>query len=285
MSGSFDLESSPTDGEDHVETMYPRPVQDMSQGILDQKFSLSQPRSSLSHPFSSSDHHHFRSDTHHDSSRLSYTGSNSTDRIGSNISNSSSPAISLNALQYPYGPQSSHAQSPPLFAADSPVGSQQGWQQRGSSWHSGGQERLPPPASMQKHASYSSSNSWSSPNDPSPGATSSSNYFPTLNTPFYPHQPTVSSFSTSTNSSHSLQQSSTSSHFENMNAVSPSTMPRDFASRGHGSSLSSSGNSYTLGRDPFAQRTLPPMQTLPGYSSSQAITSGNSGPPPAFWRD
>jgi hypothetical protein len=281
MSGSFDLESSPTDGEDHLDTLYSRPVQDMSQGIMDPKFSLSQPRSSLSHPYSSSDHH-FRSDTH-DSSRLPYTGSNSTDRIGSNISNSSSPAISLNALQYPYGPQSSHAQSPPLFSADSPVGSQQGWQQRGSSW---GQERLPPPASMQKHGSYSSSNSWSTPSDTSAGANSSSNYFPTLNTPFYPHQPNVSSFSTSTNSSHSLQQSSTSSHFENLSAVSPSTMPRDFTSRGHGSSLSSSGNSYTLGRDPFAQRTLPPMQTLPGYSSSQAITSsGNSGPPPAFWRD
>lgn len=277
MSGSFDLESSPTDGEDHLDTLsYPRVMQDVSQGVMDQKFNLGQPRST--HQFSSAEHH-FRSDAQ-DGSRLPYTG---PDRIGSNISSSSSPSVSLNSLQYSYGPQSGHAQSPPLFGADS-VGTQQGWQQRGSSWLSGGQERLPPP-SIQKHGPYSSSNSWSTPSETTTGAAGSSSYFPTLNTPFYPHQSNVSSFSTSTNSPHSLQQSSTSSQFENLNAMSPNTMPRDFSSRSHSNSLSTSGNSYTLGRDPFAQRTLPPMQTLSGYSSSQAITSsGNSGPP-VFWRD
>jgi hypothetical protein len=253
--------------------LYHRSPQNTAHSVIEQKFNLSHPRSSISHPYSSSDH--FRSDSQ-DGHRLPYSGANGSDRVGPGMSGNPSTGVGINSLPYPYGQSSGHTQSPPLFGADS-GGSQQGWQHRGS-WTGGGQDR----ASHAQKNSYSPPSSWSSPNDSTSSATSgTSNFFPTLNTPFYPNQSSSPPFITSSNSHSVSQQTNSTSQYESV-----STMQREFGPRSYGGSTSSSsGNSYSLGRDPFFQRTLPPMQ-LSGYTPSQPLTSsGNSGPPASLWRD
>jgi hypothetical protein len=155
------------------------------------------------------------------------------------------------------------------------------WQHRGS-WIRGAQDRAPPAGHAQKSA-YSPPGSWS-PNDSTSSATSAaSNFFPTLNTPFYPNQSSSPPFITSNNSHSVSHQTNSTSQYESVSSM----QPRDFGPRSYGGSTSSSaGNSYSLGRDPFMQRTLPPMQ-LSGYPPSQPLTSsGNLAPSPAsLWRD
>ena len=239
--------------------MYHRSPQDLPHTVSEQKFNLSHPRSS--HPYSSSEH--FRSNSQ-EGHRLSYSGANSNDRVGPGVSGYSSSSVNLNPLPYSYGQSSGHGQSP-LFGTDS-AGSQ-GWQHRGS-WI-GGQDRL----HAQKNQ-YSPPSSWSSPNESNSSTTSgTSNFFPTLNTPFYPNQSNNSPPFIATSTSH---HSSSTSQYESVGGL----QPREFGPRSFGSSSSS----YSLGRDPFLQRTLPPMQL--GYSSSQPLTSGNLAPSPAsLWRD
>jgi hypothetical protein len=277
MTGSFDLEASPTDGDDHLDTTLPyqRPPPDGSHGT-DQKFGPNQSRSTINHSYSPETP--FRSEGH-DPTRVPYSNS---DRVGPGMSGNGSPGgIALNALHYSYNTSSNHSQSAPLFPSDS-VGSHQGWQHRGSSWLNGGQGRLPPPQS-QKSNSYSPPASWSTPTEPP--TSGSSNFFPTLSTPFYPNQQNASSFisGTSSNSTHPVhQQATASSQFET--SIQSNSVSRDFTPRTYNGTTSS--NSYGLGRDPYFQRTLPPMQTLPAFSSQPiSSSSGSSGSPPAFWRD
>lgn len=270
LSGSFDVDASPTDDDQLDATLYHRSPQAMSHTVIDQKFNLNHPRSSLSHSYSSSEH--FRSNSQ-DGHRLSY-GSNSNDRVGPGMTGNPSSGMGLNSLPYSYGQSPGHTQSSPVFGADS-VGSQQGWQHRGGSWVGSGQDRIPP-ATHAKN-SYSPPGSWSSPNDSTSSAASgTSNFFPMLNTPFYPNQSSSPPFITSSNSH---QQSNSTSQYESVSTIQARELPRSYGG-------STSGNSYSLGRDPFFQRTLPPMQ-LSSYSPSQPLTSsGSSGPSPAsLWRD
>jgi hypothetical protein len=273
LGGSFDIDTSPTDDDQMDAALYHRSSQDMPHGGAEHKYNPNHSRPSISHSYSSSEH--FRSNSQ-DGHRPPYSGANSSDRVGPGMSGNPSSGVGLNSIPYSYG-QSSHAQSPHLFGTDS----QQGWQHRGS-WIGSGQDRGPPAGSAQKN-SYSPSGSWSSPNDSASSATSgNSNYFPTLNTPFYPNQSGPPPFVTSS-SSHSVPQQTTStSQYESVSSM----QGREFGPRSYGGSTSSSsGGSYSLGRDPFFQRTLPPMQL--GYPPSQPLTSsGNSGPSPAsLWRD
>lgn len=262
MNGNFDVDTSPTDDDQLDNTVYHRPSHDVSHGAVEQKFNPHHSRSSISHSYSSSEH--FRSNSQ-DGHRLPYGGANS-DR---GMTGNPSTGIGLNSISYSFGQNSGHSQSPHLYGSDS-VGSQQGWQHRGS-WV-GSQDRVHP-GHAQKHQ-YSS---WSPPNDSTTSTTSgSSNFFPTLNTPFYPNQPSSPPFVASSNP----QQTTSNSQYESVSSLqSRDSGPRSYS----GSTSSSSGNSYSL-RDPFFQRTLPPMQ-LSGYSPSQPLTSsGNSGPSP-LWRD
>jgi len=305
MPGPFDLDGSPTDGDvsDHLDNTLPSPYsrssQDGSQNLIDHKYNLNHPRTSLGHhPYHASEPP-YRSNGH---GRLSYSGPSNTDRVGPSMGPSTSPRVPIGDMQYPYSQNQngSHSQSPSVFGADS-VGSHQGWQPRGNSWLGGNQDRLPTPIGTHKSSPYSSPTSWS-PTETSTTTTNSqsnsSNFFPTLNTPFYPNQPHVPHFqsSSSSSASHSISpHSSSSPSFDTLAGLPSGSLSRtDYTPRGYSSSgsLSSAHNSYPpppTVRDPvYPQRTLPPVQTISSsYSHSQPPSSSSSGHSNAagFWRD
>ncbi|KDR73234.1 hypothetical protein GALMADRAFT_251818 [Galerina marginata CBS 339.88] len=293
--GSVDLEASPTESDDPIEAALPSPYSrqhsqyGIPQSCVDQtKYGHSHPRPA--HQVSSEPL--FRSNGHYET-RLQYGGS---DRLGPNLGGTASPRIPVThgGLHYPYGHPPSHSQSPTIFGTD-PGNSPQGWQTRververaTTSWIGGGQDRVPSSIASQKQSPYSSASSWSSSNEnssvPSSASPSSPNYFPTLNTPFYPNQQ-VSPFQSnvSTPSPHSVPHHSPS--FESLNHLQSSSMSRDFTPRGYETSSVSSASSYPVTRDSasYSQRSLPPVQTGSAYPQPSSSSSAHGHPPPGFW--
>lgn len=311
LAGSVDLESSPTDTDDHLEatisSSYSRPPYTISTPI-DQTPKYGGHSRGPGHQVPSDPP--FRSNGHSDP-RLSYGGSTNSERLGSTLASATSPRLPMNqgALHY-YQPHS-HT-SPSVYGTDSmpqhQVNPHQGWQGRpervGPSWLGGGGQDRVHSLSNQKQNPYSpnptatTTSSWSSSTTDTPTATSASqgNYFPTLTMPFYPSQqqqsptfqPNVSSGSTSTSSG--PPQTHPPSSFESLGHIQSGSMSRDFTPRGYGGS-SSSGNPYPVStRDlSYPQRTLPPVHPGSAYShsphSSQPSSSsaGHSNPPHGFW--
>lgn len=231
----------------------------------------------------------FRSNSQHES-RLPFNGSGHSERMApSTIGSNPSPRMPIghDALNFPYG-QHTGTQSSSLFGTES-VAPHQGWQSRvdrmAPAWLGNTESRS---VNGQKHNSYppaSSANPWSATSGQHPQnqiATSSSSFFPTLNTPFYPGQ---SPFQTNISASPSIP--SHTSNYEQINHMQHPSMSRDFTPRGYASP--SSLPSYPPpGRDPllYGQRNLPPVQTMAGYAHSQSPASSSSGSghaPAAFW--
>ncbi|KAF8181594.1 hypothetical protein BJ912DRAFT_1062028 [Pholiota molesta] len=284
---SIDLEPSPIEGEDlesSLSASYSRPPYTMSQTAVDHGKYGAHARAS-GHQVSSDGP--FRSNGQHES-RMSYGGSGHPDRMGPPMGSNTSPRLPVGhePLNYSYGQQASSAASSSMFGPDN-----SGWQAR--------VDRMAPPwlgnqepraMGSQKHSPYSataSASPWASaePSAGSPAASSSStNFFPTLTTPFYPSQAHPSPFQTNVSTPPSLPPHS--ADYESLNHM-HSSMPRDFAPRGYPPTSSSLPSYPASGRDPllYGQRSLPPVQT--GYShSSQTSASSNSAsghPPPPFW--
>lgn len=305
LAGSVDVESSPTDTDDHLEAAispsYSRPPYTMSTPI-DQTPKYGGHSRGPGHQVSSDPP--FRSNGHSDP-RLSYGASTNSERLGSTLGSSTSPRLPLNQGALHYYQSHSHT-SPSVYGTDSipqhQVNAHQGWQGRpervGPSWLGGGGQDRVHSLGNQKQNPYSSTataattSSWSSSTTDSPSATSPSqgNYFPTLTMPFYPSQqqqsPTFQSNvpSGSTSTSSGPPQTHPPSSFESLGHMQSGSMPRDFTPRGYGGS-SSSGNPYP--RDlSYPQRTLPPVHPVSAYShSSQPPSSsvGHSNPPHGFW--
>lgn len=234
----------------------------------------------------------FRSNAHHEA-RIQYNGSGHSERMApSNLGMNASPRMpighdSMNFSAY------GQTQSSSLFNPDQ-LTSPQGWQPRvdrlAPTWMGSADAR---PLGSQKPNPYpptSSTHSWSNASDqhspPNSAHTSSQNYFPTLNTPFYPSQSHASAFQTNIPPSPSIPPHA--SNYDQLNHMQhPSNMPREFTPRGYGSGQTLA--SYPAsGRDPllYGQRNLPPVQTMTGYSQSQSPASSSAGSgtaPPAFW--
>ncbi|KAF8961179.1 hypothetical protein BDZ97DRAFT_1228412 [Flammula alnicola] len=298
MSGSIDLEAaSPTEPDDQLEASLPpsysRPPYSMSQPIDHGKYATHS--RGPGHQVSSESP--FRSNGQHDS-RLSYGGSGHPERMGPSMGSSTSPRLPIghDGLHFAYGQSPGSAQSPSIFGTES-ITSHQSWQPRMErvppTWLGGGQDsRMPNTLGGRKQSPYSATtpaSPWSSSAEHPAGPSSnqpptSPNYFPTLNTPFYPSQPHMSPFQSNIPTSPSLPPPPSS--YEHLSHMQTASMPRDFTGRGYPSS--SSLPSFALGRDPlsYPPRNLPPVQTVSGYSHSQqssSSTSGNGHPPPAFW--
>ena len=288
--GSVDLEISPIDGDEPLEQpslspSYARSPYAMSQPTVDHGKLGAHSRGSghqvsLEPPF--------RSNSQHES-RLPFSGSGQSERmapstIGSNPS--SRMSIGHDGLNFSYP----GAQSSSLFGTES-VTPHQGWPPRGDriqpAWLGNTESRS---VNGQKHNSYplpSSANPWSNSSSQHPQntiATSSSTFFPTLNTPFFPGQ---SPFQSNIPASPSI--SSHPSSYDQISQMQHPSMSRDFTPRGYGSP--SSLPSYPSStRDPllsnYGQRNLPPVQTMTGYAHSQSPASSSSGSghaPAAFW--
>ncbi|KAF8154901.1 hypothetical protein B0H34DRAFT_542337 [Crassisporium funariophilum] len=296
--GSVDLDASPTDLDDHLDTTvvspYSRSSHDVSQSFGDHsKYGMSQSRSS-GHHFASE--HPYRSNGHHDS-RMSYGSSSSSDRIPHTHPLTASPRLSVGqgGMNYPYVQSQNHANSPTVFGTDH-VGPHQGWQSRVErvqpTWlPSGSQERAYGGPKQSSYSPSTPSSAWSNPHDsPTTPANSSSpspNFFPTLTTPFYPsqhHAPTFQS-NAAAPASHLSTSPAQYDHLHQANAMS-----REFAARGYSASTPiPTGNSYSpqsgRGHVSYPQRNLPPVQTISGYSHSQPSSSSSSGQenPPQIW--
>ncbi|PPQ96083.1 hypothetical protein CVT26_004715 [Gymnopilus dilepis] len=290
---NVDFESSPIEAEGHLEaslplsTSFPRPPSyDIRPTPLDQAKYGSNLSRSASHQVAPEPM--FRSNGHHDP-RLPYVSAGNSDRVASNLGSSASPRDALHGLHYPYGQSPSHSQSPAIFGtAESTVTGHQGWQSRVDRptppWLSGGHDRITASISTQKQPPYSPTGSWSgsaeNSSTRSDASPSSTNFFPTLNTPFYPTQPQASPFQShvASSSPHAIPQPSS---FEPLN-LQPSSLPRDFVSRGYEASISPD-NAYpppASGRDalPYSQRILPPVQAGPSYhQASSSPAPGHGG--------
>ncbi|CAA7262380.1 unnamed protein product [Cyclocybe aegerita] len=334
----FELDGSPTDGgDDHLDgTLPPSAYQHphprdhhLSQHALvdHSKYGLAGGGGGGGHTHTRGPHPYppppdppFRTTNgHHADARLSYSASGASDRMTQPMGNS--PRMgpsggSGGSVHYsPYGAQSS---SSPFGTGGSDLlgSTHQGWQPRterigsGSSWLGGSPEatRLPAPISGPKVNGYSSTAaSWpETANGGGAGNPSSSpaNFFPTLNTPFYPGQPPHHpQFQSNTAAAPSPATtipplSSPPSHFEGLGGIPSNPLSREFgSSRSYASS--SSNNNVTGAPHPFSlpstrdsfsftQRSLPPVQTG-GYSHSQPSSSssgsGHGHAPPVFWRD
>lgn len=310
LAGSVDLESSPTDTDDHLEPAispsYSRPPYTMSAPI-DQTPKYGAHSRGPGHQVSSDPP--FRSNGHSDP-RLSYGGSSNSERLGSSLSSATSPRLQMNQGALHYYQSHSHT-SPSVYGTDSipphQVNQHQGWQGRpervGPSWLSGGGQDRVHSLSSQKQNPYSPTataaptSSWSGSTSDGPAATASSpgNYFPTLTMPFYPNQQQSPTFqsnvpSGSTSTSSAPSQTHSSSSFESLGHVQSGPMSRDFTPRGYGSS-SSAGNPYPVStRDlSYPHRTLAPAHPASAYSTSQhssqppSSSVGHSNPPHGFW--
>ena len=308
LGGSVDLESSPTDTDDHLEVAispsYSRPPYTMSTP-LDQTPKYGSHSRGAGHQVSSDAS--FRSNGHSDP-RLSYGGSTNSERLGSTLGSTTSPRLMNQGALHYY--QSHSNTSPSVYGTDSipqhQANPHQGWQGRpervGPSWLGGGQDRVHSLGNQKQHpysptATAATTSSWSSSTTDSPTATAPSqgNYFPTLTMPFYPSQQqqgstfqsNVSSGSTSTSS---VPPQTHPPSFESLGHIQSGSMSRDFTPRGYGGS-SSSGNPYPVStRDlSYPQRTLPPVHPVSTYSHSQhpsqpsSSSLGHSNPPHGFW--
>lgn len=304
--GSVDLEVSPSHHNDSLEASLPpsytRSPYPMQPPPLSDHGKYS--RTNGGHAVSPDGSYRSGAET----TRASYGGPYS-ERSGSGIS----PRLSLGneGMQYGYNQNTSSthntSQSPPMFGgSENSISPQQPWQPRwlGGSPH----DRVPNSLAPPKLSPYTTSSSgpWTGANDshshpppppPSNPSPTSSNFFPTLNTPFYPNgapapppplspyqssAPTVpqspslgappSPYEPLSNHGHGPAHGHGHGHMSSRN---------DFAPRGYPSSSITPGSSYPTGLSGresslYAQRNLPPVQTNSGYSS-QPPSSSSSG--------
>ncbi|KAF9472642.1 hypothetical protein BDN70DRAFT_447047 [Pholiota conissans] len=289
---SVDLEASPTEGDELLDptplASYSRSPYAMSQAAAADHGKYGPPHARPSGHQVSSDPS-FRSNGQHES-RLSYGGSGHPERMGATMGSNTSPRLPMghDSLNYPYGQQTGSTASPSLFGTDHP-----GWQSRvdrmGPPWL--GSQESRPIGGSQKQSPFSTTASgspWSGSDTPagaSAGSSPSNNFFPTLNTPFYPGQAHAPPFPQNISTSPSVP--SHSSEYESLGHMQHSGMPRDFAPRGY-PSPSSLPSSYPIsgrGNMLYSQRILPPVQTGYSHPSQASASSSSSGgnPPPAFW--
>jgi hypothetical protein len=285
--GSGDLEGSPVDSDDHIDVMsYMRPSHSLSQGFVNHpKYNPSQSRSGP--PYPPPDHSNGQFD-----SRISYgPSSNSTvERFMQPLVQPRHLAQQPN-LNYSY-PQSQHQLQSSAYNDVAP----QGWPPKVDrlqpTWlgNNDRQESVSMGSQKQVPSSYSPStpsSAWSnSPNGPTTPSTSP-NYFPTLNTPFYPDQPSVADYSISSPSKpHPV--STPSPLYEPVSHTQPNMMSKEYAPRVYSSNNAiQSDNSYPASASrplSYPQRDLPRVQTTMGYPNSQPpSSSSSSGHPPGYW--
>jgi len=194
-------------------------------------------------------------------------------------------------LNYSYS-QSEHQQQSSAYNDVAP----QGWPPRVErlqpTWP-GNNDRQPGSMSGHRQGPYSPSTPSSTWSNPSPGGpttpSTSPNYFPTLNTPFYPGQPSVSDYQTASSPSISHPVSTPSPLYEPVSQAQPSMMSKEYAPRVYTTGTIQLSNSYTSpsSRPPLAytQRNLPRVQTTLEYPNSQpsSSSSGQGSLPPVFW--
>lgn len=280
--GSGDLDASPIDTDDHIDTIsYTRPSHSLPQGFVDHpKYNLSQSRNS-GPPLSSLD----RSNGQFDS-RLSYVpSSNGTmDRFVQPLA-AQQPRQQPD-LSYPY-PQSQYHQ----FNDVAP----QGWPPRVErlqpTWL-GSNERQSGSMGGHRQSPYSPSTpstTWSnsSPSGPTTPATSP-NYFPTLNTPFYPGQPGVGDYQAVSSPSTSHPVSTPSPLYEPLSHTQPSMMSKEYTPRVYDpSSVIQYPPPSSRPPHSYSQKSLPRVQTTMDYPNSQpsssSSSSGHGSVPPGFW--
>ena len=188
-----------------------------------------------------------------------------------------------NNLNYAY-PQTQHQLRSSAYDDVAP----QGWPPK--------VERLPPTwlgnndqhsGSMGTHrqAPYSPStpsSPWSNPSNGPTTPSTSRNYFPTLNTPFYPDQPSIADYTISSQSnSHHI--STPSPLYEPVSHSQPNMMSKEYAPRVYSSNGDiQSDNSYSSRPLSYPQRDLPRVQTAMEYPNSQP-SSSISGPSTGYW--
>lgn len=282
--GGGDLEGSPVDS-DHIDVMsYIRPSHSVSHGFVDHpKYNLSQSRSGP--PFPSSD----RSNDQFDS-RISY-GSSSNSSVERFTQPLVQPRHLLQQpnLNYSY-PQTQHHQ---LQSSAYNSVAPQGWppkiERLQPNWL-GNSDRQSGSMGGHRQAPYSPStpsSAWSnSPNGP-PTPSTSPNYFPTLNTPFYPDQPSITDYPTSS-PSNSHPMSTPSPLYEPVSHAQSNITSKEYAPRVYSSNGFQSDNSYPTSASSrplsYPQRNLPRVQTTMGYPNSQPpSSSSSSGHPPGYW--
>ena len=273
-----DLEASSAEPDDPIDaTSYTRPSHSLPQSFGDHsKYSQSR---SAGPPFSAIDRSNGQFDPRY--------GPSSNSAVERFMQPMAQPRhLQQPALNYSY-PQS---QPQPQSSAYNDV-APQGWSPRverlPSTWL-GSNDRQS--GSMgHRQAPYSPStpsSTWSNSSGPTTPATSP-NYFPTLNTPFYPAQPTVTDYQTISSPSNSAP----SPLYEPVSHAQPSMMSKEYAPRVYGSSgVVPSGSSYPhpSSRPPlsYSQRNLPRVQTAMEYPNSQPSSSSSSGhgsAPPGYW--
>ena len=277
--GSGDMEGSPVDSDDHIDVMnYVRP----SQGFVDHpKYNMSQSRSGLPYPPPDPSNSQF-------DSRISYgPSSNSTVERFMQPMVQPRHLLQLPNLNYAY-PQTQHQLQSSAYNGVAP----QGWppkvERLQPTWL-GSNDRQSGSMGAHRQTPYSPStpsSAWSnSPNGPTTPATSP-NYFPTLNTPFYPDQPNVADYPISSPSNtHPI--STPSPLYEPVSHTQPNMMSKEYAPRVYSSNGAiQSDNSYPASSSrplSYPQRDLPRVQTTMEYPNSQPPSSSSSGHPPEYW--
>jgi hypothetical protein len=282
--GSGDLEGSPVDSDDHIDVMsYIRPSHSMSQSFVNHpKYNLSQSRSGP--PYPPPDHSNGQFD-----SRVSYgPSSNSTmDRF---VQPSVQPRHLLQQpnLNYSYPQAQQHLESS-AYNGVAPQGwppknerLQPSWLGNNDRQQSGsmGSHRQAPSSYSPSTPSSAWSNSSNGPTTPS----TSHNYFPTLNTPFYPDQPSIADYPISSSNPHPM--STPSPLYEPVGHTQPNMMSKEYAPRVYSSNgPMQSDNLYPSSSRPlsYPQRDLPRVQTTMEYANSQPPSSSSSGHPPGYW--
>jgi hypothetical protein len=284
--GSGDLEGSPVDS-DHIDVMhgYVRPSHSVSQGFVEHpKYDLSQSRSGPSFP--SPD----RSNDQFDSS-ISYgpSSNGSVDRFIMQPLAQPRHLLQQPNLNYSY-PQTQHQLQSSAYNGVAP----QGWppkiERLQPTWL-GNNDRQSGSMGSHRQTPYSPStpsSAWSnSPSAPTTPSTSH-NYFPTLNTPFYPDQASIADYPISSPSNNSHPMSSPSPLYEPVSHTQPNMISKEYAPRVYNSDGTIySDNSYpTSSSRPlsYPQRNLSRVQTTMGYPNSQPLSSSSSSNhPPGYW--
>lgn len=291
----LDFEPSPIDGDEHSEnglphTSHSRPNYPMAQNSLPPLSNY--PRGSANHlsgdPMFRSNGQH-----RHDGRLNQYPV---TDRLSNSMGppTSTSPrmAIGSDGL-YPYAQTTGQSQSPSALFGTDPS-----WQTRvdrtSSSWLGGSQDRLPASLSGQRQNSYTSGSSW--PNNESSSAhsnhsPSSPNFFPTLNSPFYPNQNQLAPFQSNLATSSSPVSHHQSPSFDALSALPSTSMSRNFTPRGYDPSISP-GGSYPpispLDASSYPQRSRQQMHPNSGYPVIPQPSSAHDGlhsNGTSFWRN
>ena len=279
--GSGDLEGSPVDSDDHIDVMsYIRPSHSLSQGFVNHP-KYNQSRSGPPYPPPDRSNGQF-------DSRISYgPSSNSTAERFMQPLVQPRHLVQQPNLNYSY-PQTQQSSTyngvapqgwPPKIERLQPT-----WLGNNDRQHSGSMGGHRQAAS--NYSPSTPSSTWSnSPNGPTTPSTSP-NYFPTLNTPFYPDQSSISDYPVSSPSiPHPM--STPSPLYEPVSHTQPNMMSKEYAPRVYSSNNSiQSDNSYSASSSrplSYPQRNLPRVQTSMEYLNSQQQPSSSSGHPPEYW--